>query len=131
MSRVKCERYAVVKWTSTIVVCGFLLFLFIVPRLYVSRLCGRLSALSAQAAACALSEQDAGESLVEMERTFEVCAPKLRLFIDHASVDAVGACLAACQPLTEREALLAALNELDVALLHLSGIEGFALANLL
>ncbi len=104
---------------------GLLLFLFIVPPRYVNKVCGQMTALTAAAAERAIAGEDARDELGQLNRLYEQTAPVLRLFLDHTGVDEVGAAIRVCEPLTEPEALLSALNAVNAAAEHLMHIESF------
>lgn len=113
------------------IILALLLFLFIAPRVYLTRLCDELLALNDAAIAAARAGGHAETYLERMDARFEESAPVLRLYLNHTSVDETAAAIAACVPITDREALLSGLSTIEILLEHLRGIERFGFANLL
>ncbi len=120
-----------VKWICFAAIAAVLLFLFVVPRIYLTRTCDELLSLTQEASAAARAGEDASGCLERMNELFESRAPVLRLYLDHSSVDEAAVAIAACVPVTDRETLLAGLGVVDIVLRHLEGIEKFGFANLL
>ena len=112
-----------IKRMATLLIILLLLALFIVPRTYLNKVCTEISALSASARQAVRLNGDPAPELARMKRAYDRSAPKLRLFLNHSSVDALGVAIVACTPLTEPEALLSALNEVEAAATHLKNIE--------
>ena len=113
------------------IILALLVFLFIAPRVYLTRLCDELLALNDAAIEAVRDDRRAGAYLERMYERFDKSAPVLRLYLNHASVDETAAAIAACVPLTDRETLLSGLSTIEILLEHLEGIERFGFANLL
>ena len=111
------------KRIANVVVAAALLMLFILPRSYLDGVCGQILQTSREARQAVLENGDPGPVLTGMEGIYERHAPKLRLFLDHGSVDELGMAIVACTPLSDREALFSALNEVEAAVEHLKSIE--------
>ncbi len=123
--------YKKTKRVCLALIFALLIFLFVVPRLYLGRLCGELLTLNEAARAAVYAGGDARTYLLLMDKRYQESAPVLRLYLNHTSVDETAVAIAACAPLTEREALLAGLSTIEILLEHLNGIERFGFANLL
>ena len=115
-----------VRRTATILILLMLAALFTVPRAYLDGVCKEILSASMEARVIAQSGDDPGGTLQNMQAVFEQSAPKLRLFLDHGAVDALGAAIVMSVPLTEPEALLSALNEVEAAAGHLKNIESLS-----
>ena len=121
------------KRTQKAITLGFiiiLLLLFTLPRCYLTRVCREMTALTAEAEAKAISGLDTGDVLLRLQCVYRENSGKLKLFLDHVSVDAAGAAIAACTPLSEPDALVPALHTVNAALQHLLGIESLTVENL-
>lgn len=103
-----------------------LIALFAVSGGYLNRICKELLASSAGAAQAVMLDGDPAPHLARIKQIYEKSAPKLRLFLDHGAVDAVGAAVATCVPLREPDALLSALSVLDAAVKHAKNIEALS-----
>ena len=112
------------------VVIILLLLLFTLPHRYLDRVCREMSALTAQAEAACMAGGDAGPMLTRLQKSYEAHSGRLKLFLDHVSVDAVGAAIAACTPQSEPETLISELRTVSAALSHLRGIESFTAESL-
>lgn len=121
------------KRTQNIVTLVFviaLLLLFTLPRRYLFRVCRELTTLAAQAEAEVVSGGDATDALLLLLGTYQESSGKLKLFLDHVSVDAVGAAVAVCTPEAAPEDIVAGLHTLNAAVMHLRGIESLSAENL-
>ena len=121
------------KRTQEIITIGIvllLLLLFTLPRRYLTRVCREMTALTAQAEMEAVAQRDAGDALLRLALVYQESSGKLKLFLDHVSVDAVGAAIAACVPQSEPDALVAGLRTVNAAVAHLLGIESLTAENL-
>ncbi len=107
-----------------------LLFLFIVPGAYLGRVCDEWDGLVLSASAAVRAGGDPTPFLRDLARGYEKNSLKLKLFLDHDAVDAVGECIGICAPLTEQAALLSALNAVSVTAEHLRGLESFRLTDI-
>lgn len=96
-----------------------LLFAFTVPRARLMRGCAELMALADEAE----TAKDPAPALDRLMALYAEESRVFRLFIDHGAVEAVGAAVAAAQPLREEEALKSALSVLREALEALMRIE--------
>lgn len=116
---------------ATLLIITLLLLLFLVPRAYLRRTGELVAWHSARARADAAAGKSAADALTALAAAYDARAPVLKLFLSHTAVDAPAAAIAAALPLTEREALLSALNTVDAAVAHLLSIESFCAENLL
>lgn len=112
-----------VKRLATLIIVLLLLALFTLPRAYLARVCKQMLASSTAAAQAAQLDGDPAPHLARLKELYEKSAPTLRLFLDHATVDAVGAAIATCAPLRDQDELLSTLSVLNAAIRHAQSIE--------
>lgn len=115
----------------TLCTAAFLLFVFTMPGVYLRRVADSMSAAILEAEAETASGGDPARALVRLSSLYTRHSDTLKMFLDHVSVDAVGAAIAACTPLSEPDTLLASLSTTRAALSHLLGIESLTPESLL
>ncbi len=115
-----------IRRAANVVVAAILILLFVVPGNYLNDVCGQIVQIGDGVRQTIQNNGDPEEALVQMEQVYVRNAPKLRMFLDHASVDALGVAIVACTPLTDHEAILSALNEVEAAVEHLKNIEALS-----
>ena len=115
-----------VKRVMTVLFILLLGFLFTVPRLYLNACCDELEGYARQA----MQAEYPGEALHALEAAYERQSGMLRLFLNHAAVDAIGAAVAAAVPLRETEAKESALSALLSAICALRRVEGISVGGL-
>ena len=115
-----------VKYSIDLALFFLLIFLFTVPRIWLTGVCETLSEQVQLASAAIRAEEDHTPYVVELERIFERTAPTMRLFMDHTSVDALGTAIGVCAPYDQTNDLLSSLNAVSAAVTHLKNIEAFA-----
>ena len=115
--------YSGIKRIITLVFAFFLLYLFIVPPLYVARLTDELD-LEARAAIDAISEgSDPSPHLYVMRERIDKTSGVLLLFLNHVVVDTVRTSIHALVPMTNASDLLSALAAVRTQIAYLAGIE--------
>lgn len=120
-----------VRRVVTVCILLLLVMLFTLPNLYLTRVCREMTAQTAAAEAALSVGGDPAPALLRLSLLYERHDAPLKLFMDHVSVDAVGAAIAACTPLSEPDALIAALHTVNAALSHLGDIESLTPESLL
>ncbi len=115
----------------TAIIIVFLLVLFTLPGVCLRNAVSEMLTVTAEAEAAALSGGDPSLALVRLQRLYERHSVFWKMFLDHVSVDAAGAAIEACTPLSEPDALVSALHTVNAALRHLLGIEKLTASSLL
>ncbi len=122
--------YNGIKRIITLVFGFFLLYLFIVPPLYVSRLADELD-LEARAAIDAINEGgDPSPHLYAMRERIDKAAGVLLLFLNHTAVDTVRTGIHALVPMTNPSDQLSGLEAVRTQIGRLSGIESVTIDSL-
>lgn len=126
-------RFNRVRRVANIVVIALLIFLFIVPSLYLSRVTDQLLAAALEAE-CAAQADDLPAARAALEVLAEAAGarlPQCKLFMDHATVDALLAAAESARFVTEREDILVSAAAIRTGVAELRQIELFSFAALL
>lgn len=126
-------RFNRVRRVANIVVIALLIFLFIVPSLYLSRVTDQLLAAALEAERAAQAD-DLPAARAVLEALAEVAGarlPQCKLFMDHATVDALLAAAESARFVTEREDILVSAAAIRTGVAELRQIELFSFAALL
>ena len=122
--------YSGIKRIITLIFAFFLLYLFIVPPLYVSRLTDELD-LEARAAIDAVNVgDDPAPHLYAMRERIDKAAGVLLLFLNHTAVDTVRTGIHALVPMTNPSDQLSGLEAVRTQIGRLSGIESVTIDSL-
>ncbi len=126
-------RFNRVRRVANIVVIALLIFLFIVPSLYLSRVTDQLlaAALEAERAAQADDLPAARAALEALAEAAGARLPQCKLFMDHATVDALLAAAESARFVTEQEDILVSAAAIRTGVAELRQIELFSFAALL
>ena len=126
-------RFNRVRRVANIVVIALLIFLFIVPSLYLSRVTDQLlaAALEAERAAQADDLPAARAALEALAEAAGARLPQCKLFMDHATVDALLAAAESARFVTEQEDILVSAAAIRTCVAELRQIELFSFAALL
>ena len=126
-------RFNRVRRVANIVVIALLIFLFIVPSLYLSRVTDQLlaAALEAERAAQADDLPAARAALEALAEAAGARLPQCKLFMDHATVDALLAAAESARFVTELEDILVSAAAIRTGVAELRQIELFSFAALL
>lgn len=119
-----------IKRIALIVILLLLAALFIFPRMYLNDVCDEMLLLSSAARSAVLQNEVPTTELARMSSKFADVSSKLRLFLGHASVDALGVAITSCEPLTDADSLLSGLNQVEAAVEHLVGVESLSPDNI-
>ena len=125
-------RFNRIRRTVNLIVAALLLFLFIVPGLYLSRTTDAMLRFVNAAEQAALSGDLplAQRELSALSETTREKLPVCKLLLDHGAVDALLTAVEAAAPLSEREDLLVAAAGLRCGVEQLREIELFSLKTL-
>lgn len=112
-----------VRRIANVLLALLLLFLFIVPGLYLKKSASLMAEHAEDARSATLAGEPPDTALRELYGVCKARAPVLRLFLPHAHVDALECAAAALLPLRDAETLLSALSAFAAALSQLTAIE--------
>lgn len=120
---------------AILIVCAFLLSLFIFNRIYVGKLSSELVSLTEQAETCVHREDwtQAGKYVKAIEQRFLRAKSVLKLFYDHEDIDALDTGISTALQLIkirENANLFVALESVKNIATYLAGIETFSIPNL-